>query len=115
MLRPPKRGRFQYRCLGIKLKKKARFYRNIIDYVQLVFTAIAVFYAIFMVFKLLRNCVFTKLPFCCRYCKKDSKYTVVPRLAGKSFKPNSKTRNLFNDEYVKAQPSAPNYAKINPV
>ena len=97
---------------------RPRVYRNVIDYVQLVLTAMAVLYAVFLVFKLLRNGVFTKLSFCCNYCKKDGKvkqYTVVPRLTGKSVKPNSKARNLISDEYIKTQPSAPNYANINPV
>ena len=67
--------------------KNTRFYRNVINYVQLVLTAIAVLHAVFLVFKLLRNHVFPKLSFCCSYSKKDGKvkqYTVVPRLTGKS-------------------------------
>ena len=97
--------------------KNTRFYRNVIDYVQLALTAIAVIYAMILPFKLLRYCVFTRLPCCCRYCKKDrsvKQYTAVPRLAGKQTRPNSKACNLLNDKYVKAQPSAPISANINP-
>ena len=98
--------------------KNTRFYRNVIDYVQLVLTAIAVLYAVFILFQFLHNCVFTRLPWCCNYCKKNRKvkqYTAIPRFAGQSIKPNAKARNLLNDKYAKAQPSAPNSANINPV
>ena len=98
--------------------KNTRFYKDVIDYVQLALTVIAVTYAVYLILKLLRNKVFPKIPWCCRICKKDrdvKQYIAVPRIAGQNIKPNSKARNLLNEQYVKAQPSAPNSANINPV
>ena len=53
--------------------KNTRFYKNVVDYVQLALTAIAVTYAIYLILKLLRDRVFTLLLWCCKYCKKDGK------------------------------------------
>ena len=101
-----------------KETKTTRFYKDIIDYIQLALTAVAVTYVIYLFLKLLRNKVFTRIPWCCTWCKKDGNvkhYTVVPRFSEKPIKPNSKARNLLKEKYVKAQPSAPNSANISPV
>ena len=98
--------------------KNTRFYKDVIDYIQLALTAVAVTYAVYLIMKLLRNRVFTRIPWCCTWCKKDGKvkhYTVVPRFADKAIKPNGKARNILKQKYSKAQPSAPNSANINPV
>ena len=98
--------------------KNTRFYKDVIDYVQLVLTAIAVTYAAYLLLKILRNHVFPKIPWCCRICKKDRKvkqYIAVPRIAGQTIKPNAKASNLLSDKYVKAQPSAPNSPNINSI
>ena len=98
--------------------KNTRFYRDIIDYIQLALTAIAVSYALYLIMKLLRNRVFTRISWCCKWCKKDGnvkQYTVIPRSADKVIKPNGKARNILKEKYAKAQPSAPNSANINPV
>ena len=92
------------------------FYRDIIDYIQLALTGIATLYLTYLVVKFLRCYVFTKIPFCCEMCKRDScvkQYTVVTRQP-KPFKPNRKARNLINEELLKVQPSAP-VSNINPV
>ena len=77
--------------------KTTRFYKDIIDYIQLALTAVAVTYVIYLILKLLRDRVFTRISWCCTWCKKDGNmkhYTVIPRFAEKQIKPNSKTRNL---------------------
>ena len=98
--------------------KNTRFYKDVIDYIQLALTTIAVAYAIYLLLKLLRDRVFTRLPWCCKCCKKDGKvkqYTVVQRFAEQLIKPNGKARNILNEKYVKPQPSAPISANINPI
>ena len=98
-------------------RKKTRFYKEIIDYVQLALTAVAVTYAIYLLLKVIRNRIFTRIPWCCTFCKKDKRvkqYVAVPRLAGQTIKPNAKARDLLNDRYAKVQPSAPP-ENINPV
>ena len=92
------------------------FYRDIIDYVQLALASIARLYLTYLIDKFFRYYVFTKIPFCCGICKKDSRvkqYTVVTRQP-KPFKPSKKAKNLINEELLKVQPSAP-VSNINPV
>ena len=98
--------------------KNTRFYKDIIDYIQLALTAIAVSYAVYLVMKHLRNRVFTRISWCCKWCKKDGNvkhYIVVPGSADKTIKPNGKARNILKEKYSKVQLSAPNSTNITPV
>ena len=67
-----------------------KFYITIIDYVQLTLTGIATLYLAYLMSRFLRKYVFPKIPFCCKFCKKDSRvkqYRVVTRQP-KPFKPS---------------------------
>ena len=93
------------------------FYKDIIDYVQLVLTGIATLYVAYLVVKFLRYYIFSRIPFCCSKCKRDHRvqeYMVVTRQP-KPLRPRSKARNLIDDKLLKAQPTAPVLQNIDPV